>query len=385
MPETIYDICYGENGLVSRDDTVLPDIYSPGLKELDAAVQESLGTFFGPMVTREDSFIQYLGWMYNSQGSLDVVPETKGIALYEAVEGQLTGASAVKAVNPRRVGEAHSRQENVRQAAKNAMVDEVYGVALDAYAWIEFLKSEGYVEENIPSHVGAKDMPEYANVDGTIEGVLLALTGATNLYQKSENDAGDYKENLTALEKFTEYAYLHEIGHLSGVHGEEKMGKLMAKFYNARKELHKGTDKEKLYEQLEKQAEEYAKSWSLGNRLLNYFKSSVSVEQLSQSELESLIDTYRTEALMVNTNDVESYVRNKVEQYIKDSKKGDEGKGSKSSSKSSKSKYEKNSKGGKEDKDSEDKEDEEDPDNEEESEEDAEDSDGSEDSGESGE
>ncbi len=225
-------------------------------------------------------------------------PRDTAVELYTTPE-------LVNAVDINKVGYFVSKAGNLHNFLRSdVLFDDANRFHYDISEWIDFLDKKGFSIEKSKneefSGLGVEvDVANEKYVAGYFpaKGHLIVeenfhdnLEKLMYLYGVSGSEAVEARMRATLL---------HEIGHRLGIEGdrrgEELEGELLAEFYSKLAENFRGTDFEGIYKALAQQESDYAKSFSLSNKIWSEINAELFPKRLPGA-IALLADKFESEA-----------------------------------------------------------------------------------------
>lgn len=200
-----------------------------------------------------------------------------------------TSTDIVHAIDPNKDGFYRSKIANFESLIKSSFWDDARKYKTEAVSWIDFLARKGYtidksgtpgvtaigVEESPHDYfAGYYDRKGYLNVFGELHNRARRMISQYGLNDRE------------AVEAMKRSVLFHEIGHVLGVKGDRKseklQGELQNEFYSEVAQLYKGTKLGSIYKALAREAEDYAKSFSLGRSILEEITADISPSRVTE-------------------------------------------------------------------------------------------------------
>lgn len=223
----------------------------------------------------------------------------------------------VNAVDPNRLGYFHSKLANFNSDLRNLMFDKANRLNYEAVEWINFLEKKGFSIDTTknPGITGLGiEKGDFIAAYYLTKGYLIS---EDKFYNKAKHLVSHYGLNEPeAVAAMQRSVLLHEISHVLGVKGDYKgerlQGLLQREFYTMMAERFKGTGMEKIYRALAREGEDYARGYSLYNRLL---ENILGEEKSTTDELfDKIFGKFKKEAkeLVLQGEDAADYVNLRI-------------------------------------------------------------------------
>ncbi|HLC61450.1 MAG TPA: hypothetical protein VJI52_00345 [Candidatus Nanoarchaeia archaeon] len=234
------------------------------------------GTMEKPNLPKNQPIPNFYDLTGGKVGGIEYIEGGKQFRLWTPHEGDTkvhlyTTPRLVEATDINSIGKRTSQVENFRQKLHSDLLfNDRNELHYEITQWAEFLDSEGvHPTKNPVLGIGVQKGNYVASHYPELN-YLVANTDFNEIAKRMTSRYGlTDSEAVSAMERSV---IMHELAHAYGVggsrRGEQRQGRLQAKFYSKLAKEFAGTKFEKIYKALAREGEDYAQGYSLINRLM---------------------------------------------------------------------------------------------------------------------